>query len=191
MEMIKKLAIFDMDGTLFDTKKVNYKAYSRALKECGFSVDIDYKYYCDFCNGNNYNVFLPVLVPKITAEAMQRVHERKKALYPRYLSYAKKNEHLFSLIELMKNEYQVVMVTTASRKNVDDILNTFGVADVFDFVLTQEDVNKFKPDPEGFTLAMERARVTKEDVLIFEDSDTGIEAARRSGADYVRVYGYN
>lgn len=186
-----KLAIFDMDGTLFDTKNVNYKAYSRALEENGFTVGIDYKYYCEFCNGNNYKVFLPILVPEITAEKMQEVHDRKKQLYAGYLNNARKNEHLFSMIDLIKEEYYVAMVTTASRKNVDDILSTFGVSEVFDFVFTQEDVKKSKPDPEGFLLAMEKAGVDNEDTLIFEDSDTGIEAAQRSGANYMRVYGYN
>jgi len=186
-----KLAIFDMDGTLFDTKNVNYKAYSRALEESGFTVGIDYKYYCEFCNGNNYKVFLPILVPEITAEKMQEVHDRKKQLYAGYLNNARKNEHLFSMIDLIKEEYYVAMVTTASRKNVDDILSTFGVSEVFDFVFTQEDVKKSKPDPEGFLLAMEKAGVDNEDTLIFEDSDTGIEAAQRSGANYMRVYGYN
>lgn len=186
-----KLAIFDMDGTLFDTKNVNFKAYRRALAECGFCVDIDYKYYCEFCNGSNYKIFLPILVPEITAEDMRKVHDRKKALYPEYLSDARKNDQLFSLIELINPKYQVAMVTSASRKNTDDILNTFGVGDVFDFVLTQEDVKHPKPNPEGFLLAMEKAGVTKEDTLIFEDSETGIEAAERSGANYIRVYGYN
>lgn len=191
MEKRNKLAIFDMDGTLFDTKNVNYKAYSTALEELGFDVDIDYKYYCEFCNGNNYKVFLPVLVPEITVEDIQRVHERKKVLYPYYLNEARKNDHLFSLIELMRQEYQVAMVTTASKRNVDDILNSFGVVDAFDFVLTQEDVNNPKPAPDGFLMAMKKAGVTKENTLIYEDSEMGLEAAERSGANYVRVYGFN
>lgn len=48
-----------------------------------------------------------------------------------------------------------------------------------------------KPNPEGFLVAMNRAGVSRKNTLIFEDSDTGIEAAEKTGADYVRVYGYN
>lgn len=191
MKKKSKLAIFDMDGTLFDTKNVNYKAYCKAIEECGFAVDIDYKYYCEFCNGNNYKIFLPVLVPNITAEEMQKVHEMKKQLYAGYLGYARKNQHLFSIIDLIKNEYQIAMVTTASRKNVDDILSAFDVLNAFDFIFTQEDVEISKPDPEGFLLAIEKAGVTRENTLIFEDSDIGVEAAQRGGLNYIRVYGYN
>ena len=187
----KKLAIFDLDGTLFDTKDVNYKAYSKAIQECGYQVDIDYKYYCDFCNGNNYKTFLPVLIPKITPEKMQAIHDAKKRLYASYLKYAVKNERLFSLIESIRGEYVIALVTTASRENVDDILKECRVAEEFDIIITQEDVINCKPAPECFLLAMERAGVMAENTIIFEDSESGLEAAEASGADYVRVYGYN
>lgn len=187
----EKLAIFDLDGTLFDTKNVNYKAYSRALEECGYNPEIDYKYYCDFCNGNNYKIFLPKIVSGITADDMQRIHDIKKDIYPNYIELAVKNDHLFTLIDLIRIEYVIALVTTASRKNVDDILKAFDVTDVFDIILTQEDVNRTKPNPECFLLAMKKSGVLKENTLIFEDSATGIEAAERSGAKYVKVYGYN
>lgn len=186
-----KLAIFDLDGTLFDTKNVNYTAYSRALELCGLKVDIDYSYYCDFCNGNNYKVFLPQIVPNITEQQMQMVHEKKKELYKECLTLAKMNEHLFAMIDLLKSEYVIALVTTASKKNTMDILCSFKVENKFDFIITQEDVKKTKPDPEGFLLAMEKAGASTEQTIIFEDSSTGLEAAKRSGAKYIKVYGYN
>ena len=186
-----KLAIFDMDGTLFDTKNVNFHAYKQALNECGLNVNIDYDYYCKFCNGNNYKVFLPAILPEITIEQMEYVHDRKKQLYPQYLKNARINKNLFTLINLIKNEYQIALVTTASKKNLNDILDFFKIRNTFDFILTQEDVKHTKPNPEGFLVAMNRAGVSRKNTLIFEDSDTGIEAAEKSGADYVRVYGYN
>ena len=52
-----KLIIVDLDGTLFDTKDVNYHAYKEAIAPYGY--DMDYKYYCEFCNGRHYLDFLP------------------------------------------------------------------------------------------------------------------------------------
>lgn len=187
----KKLAIFDMDGTLFDTKNVNYAAYSKALEECGYKLEIDYKFYCDFCNGNNYKLFLPKIVSEITEDDMKRVHDIKRNVYPDYLELAVKNDHLFSMIALMRKEYIIALVTTASRQNVNDILKKFDVVGMFDLILTQEDVDKSKPDPEGFLKAMEKSGISKENTLIFEDSATGIQAAKQSGAKYIKVYGYN
>lgn len=187
----KKLAIFDMDGTLFDTKNVNYTAYNKALELCGFNVDISYKFYCEFCSGNSYKTFLPQVVKGVTMDEMQVIHKKKKQLYAEYLNMARMNENLFAMIDVIRIEYIIALVTTASRKNVDDILNKFNVADRFDFLITQEDVERMKPDPECFIKAIKKAGVGKKDTIIFEDSEAGLRAAELSGAQYVKVYGYN
>lgn len=187
----KKLAIFDLDGTLFDTKNVNYNAYCEAMENCGFQEKIDYKFFCDFCNGNNYKTFLPQIVKGISEEQMQVVHYKKKACYKKYINLARKNEHLFSMIDLMRDEYVIALVTTASRVNAYVILNEYSVVEKFDLIITQEDVSHTKPDSEGFERAIRLAGVDKENTIVFEDSETGIKAAESSGINYVRVYGYN
>lgn len=186
-----KLAIFDMDGTLFDTKDVNYRAYKFAIEQCGFNVHIDYKFYCDYCNGNNYKVFLPKIIPQITQSQMEQIHDYKKNKYESCLKYARKNEILFSMIRSLRNEFIIALVTTASKKNVVDILEAFEVHEYFDLIITQEDVQKTKPDPEGYLLAIDKTKVIKQNAIIFEDSETGMLAAKASGIDYVQVYGYN
>lgn len=186
-----KLAIFDLDGTLFDTKNVNFNAYNQALLNCGFSEKIDYKFYCDYCNGNNYKIFLPRIVKKISEEQLEAVHEEKKRLYKSFLGMARMNKHLFSFIKLIRDEYAVAIVTTASKTNSYEILKEFNVTDEFDYIITQEDVGNTKPDPECYELAIKRAELNKADAIIFEDSETGLKAAEASGINYVRVYGYS
>lgn len=186
-----KLAIFDLDGTLFDTKDVNFHAYSQAIEKCGFNIEIDYKFYCDFCNGNNYKTFLPKLIKNISNEDMERIHKEKLSLYESCLKYAEKNEHLFEIIECIRQKYKTALVTTASKKNTLEILSAFEKDKTFDFILSKEDVTKTKPDPECFIKAMDIAQCSAENTLIFEDSETGLKAAEFSGAKYVKVYGYN
>ena len=186
-----QLAIFDLDGTLFDTKNVNFSAYKEAIKQSGLQTEIDYEFYCSFCNGNNYKVFLPKIIAGITDEQMKEIHDRKKQLYSTYLYLARINEHLFSIIKSIRGEYSIALVTTASRKNVDDILQYFNVKEYFALLITQEDVKEIKPSPECFLRAMDMAGVTAESTIIFEDSKEGLEAAQQSGAQYVKVYGFN
>ena len=180
--MSLKLAVFDLDGTLFSTKDVNYRAYKEALGE----LPLDYDFYCKACNGQNYRQFLPKIVPGITEDEMQRIHEAKKRAYPKYLKYAELNE------ELLKNFLEInALVTTASRRNAEDILSEFGLKDSFDFVITQEDVENTKPDPECFLLALSRAGVKKEETIVYEDSEPGFKAAEAAGLKYVKVEGFN
>jgi len=189
--MKNKLAIFDLDGTLFNTTKVNFMAYARAIRQNGFILDLDLFQFRDISSGRGFNFFLPQLIPGISKHEMQEIHQAKQDCYNQYLQFAIKNEHLFSLISALANTYVIALVTTASIKNVRDILNYFEVNDSFDYIITQEDVQFLKPSPEGFLKAIEIAKVLVNDVLIFEDSDVGIEAAKLSGAKFVKVYGYN
>ena len=100
---------------------------------------------------------------------------------------ARINEHLFEIIKGMHDVYHVAVVTTASKKNVRDILMYFGYEDLFEYMITQEDTTRVKPDPQGYELAMEYFGANPESTVIFEDSEVGIQAARATGATVMVV----
>ncbi|WP_338944691.1 HAD family hydrolase [Fusobacterium pseudoperiodonticum] len=191
MNLKNKLAIFDLDGTLFDTKDVNYNAYQNAIKMLGIDAEIDYNNFCNLYNGKNYREFLPKIIPDITEEQMKNIHNFKKNIYTQYLDKARKNELLFLMIQEIKKKFYISIVTNASKKNVKDILEKFSVKNLFDLLITQEDVKNPKPSAEGFLKAMNYFNISKENTIIFEDSEIGIQAADKVEANYVKVYGYN
>lgn len=172
------LAIFDLDGTLFDTGDVNYYSYKDALQP--YKLELDREYFIEQCNGRHYTEFLPMIMgSNIYLEA---VHNAKKEAYVNNLDKARINAHLFQLIPTMRSNYYTAIVTTASRKNAEDILNFFHYIDYFDSIITQEDTLNVKPDPEGFLRAMTIFHMDARHTIIFEDSDVGIRAARATGA---------
>ena len=183
-----KLIMIDLDGTLFDTRKVNYLAYQEAIEPYGYSIE--YQYYCDFCNGRHYLDFLPHITTN-NQVILSDMHNRKVAAYKKYLSEAIVNWALVDVVRLCKSEYKIALVTTASKQNTCDILEQFKLKDYFDLILTHDDVKSSKPDPEGYLKAMTYFGSSGEESIIFEDSDVGIEAAKRSGANVYVVTGYN
>ena len=185
--MKTKLVLFDLDGTLFDTRKINYSAYLKALLEYGYKIDYDFFSNC--CNGKHYKEFLPAIVQSPTI--IEEIHRKKKDYYSMFLSEAIVNEALFSIIEEIRDTYYIALVTTASRKNTVEILDYYKKNALFDLLITQEDVQKKKPDPEGFLTAMRWFKMQPRDTVIFEDSDVGVEAAIKSGACVYVVKGYN
>ena len=183
-----KVIMVDLDGTLFDTRKVNYLAYQEAISTYGYSID--YNYYCSYCNGRHYTDFLP----KITTTeetVLLDMHRRKKEAYPKYLAEARLNTPLVDMLRLLKGEYKLALVTTASRKNTEDIIGYFKLRDLFDLIITHEDVEKCKPSPECYLKAMEFYQAIPGECIIYEDSEVGIEAAIASGANCYVVKGYN
>ena len=179
-----RLAIFDMDGTLYNTNDVNYFAYKEALNK--YNVLIDYEYYCNYCNGRHYSTFLPPLVNG-DKDKIKDIHDTKKNAYSKYLNKVKINEQLFNIMKIIKKEYKIALVTTASKKNTMEILKYTNKLDIFDLILTADDIKKPKPDPEGFLLAINKFGANPEDCIIFEDSDVGIEAAKKTKASVLKV----
>ena len=177
------LAIFDLDGTLFDTGEVNYFAYRDALLP--FGIKLEHDYYIQKCNGRHYTEFLPVIMD--CEENIEEVHRAKKYAYSKNLYRARKNIHLFEIIKCLKETYYTAIVTTASRRNTEDVLNYFKCSELFDYVISQENITKVKPDPQGFLMVMDYFDISPEHTVIFEDSDVGIKAARATGAAVIIV----
>lgn len=177
------LALFDLDGTLFDTGKVNYYAYKDALAD--FDATLAEDFFVTKCNGRHYTEFLPEIMG--SSEHIDEVHRAKKEAYAKNLDKARQNIHLFEMIKSMTDTYHTAIVTTASRKNTEDILSHFACMDLFEYILTQEDITKVKPDPQGFLMAMEHFGIDAAHTVIFEDSPVGIQAAKASGASVMVV----
>lgn len=189
MDKLKtNLLICDLDGTLFDTRKVNYYAYREAITKAGLPITFDYAKYLQKCWGPTYRTFLPIM--DVPADRMEEVHDLKKDCYEANLHYASENKHLFNIIAAMRATYYTAVVTSGSH-NSKQILKYFNRENLFDAIFTIDDVKHGKPDPEGFFLAMKHFNVKPENTIIFEDSKVGIKAARETGASVCVVDDFN
>lgn len=186
--MKQKLVIIDLDGTLIDTKDINYQAYKYALSKFGFSINYDY--YCKYCNGRHYLDFLPSCATD-DEKILSEIHKIKVQNYKNYIQNGRLNQSLVDLIKTLKKDYYVALVTTASSINCMQILNYFNIVSLFDLILTREDVEKSKPNPECFIKAIEHFGVHKNNTIVFEDTEVGETAAKLAGLDCVIVKGYN
>jgi HAD superfamily hydrolase (TIGR01509 family) len=82
------------------------------------------------------------------------------------------------------------LVTTASSANVAQILHHLGIGTLFDHIVTGDDVASPKPDPEGYLRCLSSLHASAATSLAFEDSPTGIRAARAAGLQVMSVIGF-
>ena len=73
---------------------------------------------------------------------------------------------------------------TANRR----ILDRLPLDEAFDLILTREDVERMKPDPEIYRLAVARLDLPAAACLVFEDALTGVQAAKAAGLEVCAVY---
>ena len=121
------LICVDLDGTLLDTVPANAASYRAALEELGFTVTDEY--YAERCNGGHYTRFLPPLMGGAPSAAdVERVHDRKKALYSDFLDAVRPNTALMEILKTMRAAgHDLACVTTGSKQNATEVLEHFHV----------------------------------------------------------------
>ncbi|WP_300703998.1 HAD family phosphatase [uncultured Brachyspira sp.] len=201
-----KLLIFDMDGTLIDSAYLNYYSYYNAFKEfikinsvvTKFNIELDKDYYYSKCFGPHYKVFTEnilklnnKLINDKNNELIESIHNLKESIYLENLNLIQ--IHPFILETLIdnnnkkENKKYTALATTASPRGVCGILKEFKLEQLFDLVLTGNDIEKKKPNPEIFYKCMEHFRVKEEESIIFEDSEVGLEAANQTNAWVIKI----
>jgi HAD superfamily hydrolase (TIGR01509 family) len=169
---------FDLDGTLVDTHRANHAAYRSALLRYG--VDISYSQFKKSI-GHQAKTFLPWFAPGLTDEQYEDIARLKGVYYGQNMKMTRANLKLISFLESIKPHYIAVLVTTAKRHNADTVLSHYKIENLFDHMISAEDVSYSKPDPESYHLALTVTGLTPDEVVVFEDSTPGIEAASRAG----------
>lgn len=190
-EVLPRLAMFDLDGTLYDTVRANHAAYAAALARQGFALS--YEAFADGCNGRYYKDFLPGLIgaENCTEELLAAVHRDKTAFYRENLHLVRENGPLYAMLRALRaGGWRTAIVTTAARENVRALLRHFGRERDFDLVIAREDVQKGKPDPEGYRKAMAHFGAEPKDCIAFEDAREGMAAALAATPNVFRSYAF-
>lgn len=184
-----ELLIFDMDGLMFDTGRLAYRAYLESAKKNDFEVTPDVYYY---------------LTGRTERSIIQGMHEIYGAAAPVELwradIVAAKNEilaregrvykkaGLLKLIEAARQAgLELALASSTARGRILEYLEMEKMSGVMNFIVSAEDMRRGKPAPDVFLAAARLAEVPESRCLVFEDSAVGIAAARSAGIRSVWV----
>ena len=176
--------ISDFDGTLCDTFEANFRAYAEAFEKEGMQLTRE-KY--RECFGLRFDNFMERM-NVADEDVKRRIRLNKGECYPNHFSHFVGNDTLLRFISDFHNAGgKTAVASTARRKNLMNALHHLDAEDIFDLILAGEDVTHGKPDPEIYLKAAEKLGVRVEECLVFEDSDVGLEAARRAGMPHIKI----
>lgn len=184
----KKAVFFDLDGTVVNTTGLWAEAIRNILTELGNSWISDTNAYTP---GESLNTQWKNLIQKYriktgtpVQELIQKTHNEYIKLLGTVTTLEAKEGFWDLLYELKEEKKLKTVLTTNSLKAVGyETLKKIGAENSFDLVIYGDDVKNPKPDPEIYNLAINRAGLSTQEVLVFEDSPTGFQASISAGLD--------
>ncbi|BAZ20304.1 putative hydrolase [Kalymmatonema gypsitolerans NIES-4073] len=170
--------IFDCDGTLADTLPVHFQTWSASLQAVGADISRDWYYkYCGTSAQQMLQLLKDVFGYEFNSETViaHRQHH--------YQSLINTVQEVQAVAEIVRKHYGLIPMAVASggeRVVLEATLKNIKLLDFFNIVVSIDDVEKGKPSPDLFLLASQRLGVAPQDCIVYEDSDEGLEAARRA-----------
>lgn len=182
--------LFDLDGTLADTMGLQFQAYVAALGEWGGTLE---RASFDAVVGGPASETIPHFIAhaKLSgpAPSPKEVHAAKKRALDRLLVDAPLIPLAAAgLVEHQRSTHKMAVVTSGNRHGATGLLHRlFGEPSPFQVVVTGDDVQRGKPDPQPYLLAAERLNVSPAACLVLEDHPAGIAAAVAAGMKVIDV----
>ena len=184
-----KAIVFDMDGVLIEAKEWHYESLNAALSLFGAQIS-RYDHLVTF-DGLPTKKKLEML--SLEGGFPYKLHDFVNDLKQQYtmeVVYAKCKpvfQHQFALSKLKAEGYKLAVGSNSVRKTVEIMMEKSGLMQYIDFFLSNQDVEKSKPDPEMYLTAIERLGIGPGECLIVEDNDNGVKAAIAAGANLLKV----
>ncbi len=182
---MKKLILYDLDGTLVDTRRdiINGVRYALGILKGPELTDDEIK----DCVGTG----LHELIKQVFRTQDEKLADRGAKLYrEHYKKHMLDHTHLYvgarECLEYFKDRKQAV-ITNKPNPFSSQILEALGVAHFFIAILAGDNGLPFKPDPAAIRHLMEITGATEPEVLFVGDSPVDIQAARNAGVEVVTL----
>ncbi|MGF0458079.1 bifunctional mannitol-1-phosphate dehydrogenase/phosphatase [Acinetobacter baumannii] len=175
-------AIFDMDGTMFDTERLRFQTLQQASQELiGQEFSHEYLMQCLGLSATTaeklaqrlYGVDVPYKEIRKRADEMELEHIRKHGVPIK--------KGLVQVLErLRKSGLRMAVATSSCRAIAEEYLINANVYKFFDVITCGDEVEQGKPHPEIFLKAASQLHLDANQCLMFEDSENGLTSAHTS-----------
>jgi HAD superfamily hydrolase (TIGR01509 family) len=173
--------VFDMDGVLIDSEPLHFEVLNRVLATDGQTLNREENE--EFIGSTSEAMWTTLIarrgLPRSVADYKAQYDEMVLSVLQRPLDPAP------GVIGLVKRARELGLrlgVASSSRRVwIDATLRALGLSAAFDTIVSGDDVERSKPDPQIYLLAASRLGVRPDRCLAIEDSPHGVQSARAAG----------
>lgn len=186
--MNQRAVIFDMDGVICHTNPYHAEAFRQFFDKR--SIPYTEQEFVDHMYGKHNSYIMKYFLKKELSYEEIRILEDEKELLFRTI-YANHVDPILGfsgfLSSLKDAGYKTGVATSAPYLNLELILNKLAFAPQMESILSSEDVEKHKPNPEVYLKSAHNLQVVPVNCVVFEDSFSGVTAAINAGMKVVGV----
>lgn len=187
--MIKAI-LFDIDGTLLDSKKANRKFYQNFLKKSGYGK------FSDDEVDKSFHLTLHDAISFLTKEPDEKVNEiwhfalnNYKSLYPvKLLDFPEREKEI---IMGLKQIYKLAIVTGRAKVGLKTFFKASGLKNYFCETVTYEDYTHPKPDPEPLLIALKKLNLKSQEAIYIGDSEVDLRASQAINMKFICFYAFS
>lgn len=179
-----KAFIFDLDGVIVDTAKYHFQAWRRMANELGFDFsEKENEQLKGVSRMDSMNLILGWGGLELSEKDKVKWASQKNDWYVEAVDNMTPKEILPGVLPLLKDlrkkGYKIGL--GSSSKNAVRALRKVRVLSYFNTIIDGTKTTRSKPDPQVFQMGAKRLRLTPKECIVFEDAQSGVEAALRGG----------
>lgn len=186
MEPMTRVVLLDVDGTLIDSNDAHARAWVDVGDEFGHAIEFGAVRWLIGMGGDR-------VLPQLTgveedSEEGRRIKERRGEIFrTKYLARLAAFDGARALLERMRAEgMRLVVATSASRKDLGELLKQGGLDDLIDDATSADDAEASKPAPDIVQSALRKGGEPAHATVMIGDTPYDVKAAQRAG---VRIIG--
>jgi beta-phosphoglucomutase len=186
--MTVRAVVLDFNGTLSDDEPIVCRIFQQLFAEYGRPLSAQ-RYFAELAGLSDAEIVSRWLGPD--HPDLTTVIEQRVARYRAVADGSTVAEPARAAVRYAAERVPVAIVSGAARAEIDAVLAAAGIAQLIRVIVSSEDVVQGKPDPEGHRRALELLDrgLRPEDVVVVEDTEAGVAAAKAAGMRCVAVTG--
>lgn len=182
-----KAVIFDMDGVIVNNNIYHKKAWYSFCER--HQILLEDTIFHKISGRSNQDVLNILFNRNLEVNDIEIFANEKESIYRSlYKEHIKSLSGLVNFLEYIKKQcLRIALASSANKENIDFILDALSLRSYFDPIIDSTNINKGKPDPEIYLKTAETLNFDPNQCVVFEDSISGIESARRAGMKVIGV----